>query len=125
MFKRYLVEMTTQTIAIDFDGVIHKYSKGLWDGTIYDEPMDGAFNAIREYLKKDYNVFILTARSTKEVKRWMDNQAKDIRAEIIPFWKKLWMKKGVLGITNKKFPAHIYIDDKGYKFKNWKELMPY
>ena len=28
-------------IGIDFDGVIHKNSKGFHDGTIYDEPIEG------------------------------------------------------------------------------------
>ena len=28
-------------LAIDFDGVIHKNSKGFFDGTVYDEPING------------------------------------------------------------------------------------
>ena len=29
------------TIAVDFDGVIHNNSKGFHDGTVYGEPIDG------------------------------------------------------------------------------------
>ena len=28
-------------LGLDFDGVIHKNSKGFHDGTIYDEPLEG------------------------------------------------------------------------------------
>ena len=38
-----MVEHTENSIdlGLDFDGVIHKNSKGFHDGTIYDEPLDG------------------------------------------------------------------------------------
>ena len=35
-------------ISVDFDGVIHKCSKGYHDGTIYDDPVEG----VKEALKK-------------------------------------------------------------------------
>ena len=35
-------------LAIDFDGVIHKNSKGFFDGTVYDSPIAGAIDAIKE-----------------------------------------------------------------------------
>ena len=33
-------------VGIDFDKVIHKCSKGYYDGTIYDEPIEGAYEAL-------------------------------------------------------------------------------
>lgn len=128
-----------KTIAIDFDGVIHKYSKGWNDGTIYDEPFESAFDSIKE-LMEDCNVFIFSTRSPRQIKKWLHNKLYvdnssyttdgqthlfdyyEINFQIIPFWKKFWDKKGVLGITNKKLPAYIYIDDRGYKFKSWGDL---
>ena len=34
-------------IGIDFDGVIHKNSKGFYDGTIYDDPIEGVEEALK------------------------------------------------------------------------------
>ena len=58
------------SIAVDLDGVIHRYAKGWHDGSIYDEPIDGAFEALRELMKK-YAVFILTTREAESVAAWL------------------------------------------------------
>ena len=36
--------------------------------------------------------------------------------ERIPFWKKFWNKKGVIGVTKRKLPAASYIDDRAINF---------
>ena len=36
----------TYQIGVDFDGVIHKCSKGFYDGTIYDPPIKGSYHAL-------------------------------------------------------------------------------
>ena len=36
----------SSTIVLDFDGVIHKSSKGYHDGTVYDDPVDGTRKAL-------------------------------------------------------------------------------
>ena len=130
-----------KTIAIDFDGVIHKYSKGWSDGSIYDEPFDGVFKAISE-LMKTHSVFILSTRSPWQIKRWLDKHLwtyapmevpagvddklyfYGYRAGVIPFWTKFWNKPYLLGITNKKLPAEIYIDDRALKFEgSWPDTL--
>jgi hypothetical protein len=35
-----------QTGAFDFDGVIHRYGEGWHDGTVYDDPVEGAREAL-------------------------------------------------------------------------------
>lgn len=124
-----------QTIAIDFDEVIHKYSKGWQDGKCYDVHVDGVFEAIQE-LMKEYTVFVFSTRSPKQIKRWLqerimeqefgDNPYDPIewvwpkygyKCQIIRPWTKFWNKKNVLGITKRKLPAMCYIDDRALSFK--------
>src|SRR5690606_4961543 len=59
-----------KTIGVDFDGVIHRYSKGWFDGTIYDEPIPGAISGLR-LLMQHNAVFIHTARSARQVAEWL------------------------------------------------------
>ena len=40
-------ENDLKNIAIDFDGVIHTFDKGFYDGTCYGEPLPGSLEAIK------------------------------------------------------------------------------
>lgn len=131
-----------QTIAIDFDGVIHKYSKGWHDGSCYDEHIVGVFEAIQE-LMETKTVFIFSTRKPKQIKKWIQARIMECEfgdnphypqdwtypkygftVEIIPFWVKFWDKRNVLGITRKKLPAMIYVDDRAMRFDGeWKEIL--
>lgn len=131
-----------QTIAIDFDGVIHKYSKGWQDGSCYDKEVDGVFEAI-DLLMTKYTVFIFSTRNSRQIKKWLQerimecgfgdnpNDPSDWRSpkytftcERIPFWVKFWNKKNVLGITKRKLPALVYIDDRAINFQgDWKQTL--
>lgn len=126
-----------KTIAIDFDGVIHKYSKGWHDGTCYDDPVFGVFEAISTLMDSGYCVFILSTRKAAHIRKWVKQNAYEsdyerhgmggdpldfkypkfgFTVEIIPWYKKFWNKKKVLGITKRKLPAMAYIDDRAIKF---------
>jgi hypothetical protein len=132
-----------KTIAVDFDGVIHKYSKGWMDGSIYDEPIENTFEVIKQMMDNGYSVFVFTARNPAQIKAWLEPLISETRedpddnwaeykanifgftTEIIPRWKwwvKFWNKPRILGITNIKLPATVYIDDRGYTFKDWKDI---
>jgi len=130
------------TIAIDFDWVIHKYSKWWHDWTIYDNPIDWAFEYIEQLIKEWYSVFIHSTRSPRKIKQWLEplimvsayehywpgESPFDYRwtrywytCEVINFFSnwfsKFWNKQGVLWITNKKLPAIAYIDDRAVRFE--------
>ena len=50
-------DSVTKEVVIDFDGVIHKNSKGYFDGTIYDKPIDGGLK-IKNY-QRNIRLFCL------------------------------------------------------------------
>lgn len=109
-----------KTIVFDFDGVIHRYSKGWQDGSIYDIPVDGIKEVI-DKLRETYKIVVVSTRTkTKkgrnEVLAWLDEyniEIDDIMAE--------------------KPPAIIYVDDRGINFngdckkllKNIKKFRPW
>ena len=107
-----------KTIAVDFDGVIHAYSKGWHDGTIYDEPIEGAIESIERLLKRGYKVAIFTCRAetiegAEAVANWIDNHLTFKKPEY------------TIHVTNIKPKAIAYIDDRGIRFTNWKDVMNY
>jgi 5'(3')-deoxyribonucleotidase len=107
-------ENEEKNIAIDFDGVIHTFDKGFFDGTCYGDPIPGSIEAIKR-LSKNYNIIIFTAKAkpnrplvngktgTELVKEWLEKH------DILDC---------VVDITSEKPRAKIYIDDNGYRFEN-------
>jgi len=109
-----------KTIAVDFDGVIHVYSKGWHDGTIYDGLMPGATSGLL-HLMRDYAVFIFTTRDPLEVAQWTYKMT-GIPVTILgrhdkhyPFWN----GRDSILVTNLKYADVAYIDDRAYKFTDW------
>lgn len=92
-----------QTLVFDFDGVIHKYSKGWQSGKIYDEPTPG-IRSLLVTLKPLYKIVIISTRCIDP------SMKKDMIA---------WLKKNDIPydeISAEKVPALCYIDDRAINF---------
>jgi hypothetical protein len=142
----------TQTVAVDFDGVIHLYTRGWFDGTIYDPPVPGALDALAA-LQADYAVFVHTTRQPVAVAEWLVRQGEG-RIECVTehpgeelLWKltqfppegrhwhvvgdstkvtdqrTFWDDKTRIFVTNRKLPAVAYIDDRGIRFTDWNQAL--
>ncbi len=101
--------MSKQTIAVDFDGVIHRYSQGFHDGTCYDEPMEGAMEGLKKLQAKGYEIVVFTARPIVPVMAWLE---KHFDGE-------------PMKVTNTKPVAIAYVDDRAIRFINWKDTVNY
>jgi hypothetical protein len=108
-------------LGIDFDGVIHDDSKGFHDGTIYGEPIPGALDALKT-LSKHFRIIIFTAKAKPD--RPLINGMSG--SELVEEWLlKYDVLKHVAEITSEKPRALLYIDDKGYRFENWKSTLSF
>lgn len=106
-------------IGIDFDKVIHQCTKGYYDGTIYDPPVDGVRKALEE-LSSKYTLIVYTCKARAD-RGLVDGQS---GTELV--WK--WLKEHDLGryvskVTAEKPRAVCYIDDKGIRFENWDQCL--
>jgi len=100
-----------KTISIDFDGVIHKYSRGFMGlDNVYDEPMLGVLEGLKELKESGYILKILSSRPKEYIKPWL------IENNLYEY---------IDDISNHKFPASVYIDDRGFKFENCQETVSY
>mgnify|MGYP003642755311 CR=1 FL=1 len=108
-----------QQIAIDFDGVIHTNSKGYHDGTVYDPPSLGTEGALKQ-LSQKYKIIIFTCKVKPDRPLVNGKSGK----ELIKEWlSKYNLLQYVHEITCEKPRASVYIDDKGYRFKNWENTL--
>lgn len=111
---------STRTIAVDFDGVIHLYSKGFQDGTIYDKPVPGVRDAMQQMKAKGFKLYIFSTRSNKIFhKKDSIDQNKAMEAYLnkhnIPF-DRIW--------SFGKPMADIYIDDRAIGFRgDWQTTL--
>ena len=118
-FKNKVLDQESKVLAIDFDGVIHKNSKGFHDGTIYDDIVEGTSEAIKK-LSKEFKIIIFSCKALP------DRPLVDNKTGIELIWE--WLKKNnidsyVEEVTYKKPRAVYYIDDKAIRFENWQKVV--
>lgn len=108
-------------IAVDFDGVLHTYSKGWTDGSIYDQPVPGAKEAMTALKEAGHTLYIFSTRTNPVFKKkeGAADQKKMMEDWLtlhqIPF-DKVW--------TFGKPMADLFIDDRAVGFRgNWNETL--
>jgi hypothetical protein len=100
-------------LAIDFDGVVHKYSDGWRKGEIYDTITPGFFDWALE-AQKHFTLIIHSSRASTEfgksqIRQWLDLQLQD--------WENAGGKRPIkIEITSAKPPAFLTIDDRCVRF---------
>jgi len=114
-FIEFVDSAEKNTLAIDFDGVIHDNNKGFYDGTVYGEPIVGSLEAIKD-LANDYKIIIYTCKANPH--RPLVNNKTGV--ELVWEWlKKYQIDSCVLDVTFEKPNALAYIDDKAIRFESW------
>lgn len=116
--SKVLIE-ESNTIAIDFDGVIHSFELGFHDGTIYGTPIQGSIEAIKKISSK-YRIVIYTAKAKKD--RPLVNGKTG--TELVWEWlKKYDIDTYISDVTAEKPRCICYIDDKAIQFINWNQAI--
>ena len=113
-------EHEQKNIAIYFDGVIHNFDRGWYDGTCYGDVISGARESLQE-LSKHYNIVVFSSKCRPDrplvkgktglelVNNWLEE--KDLM-QYIDY------------VTYEKPRAEFYIDDKALRFENnWEEIL--
>ena len=95
-------EQKDNTIAIDFDGVIHRYSQGFQGvNNAYDDPTPGTRHALDSLKSDGYRLIILSSRPEQVIREWLDKHN---------------MSHYFDDVSNYKHPARHYIDDRAVRF---------
>lgn len=114
------LEDELNTLAIDFDGVVHTFDKGWHDGTCYGDPIEGSLEAIKE-LSKRWRLVLFTAK-VKPDRPLVDGKC---GYELVDEWlRKHGVRDLFVEITHEKPRADHYIDDKAVEFTgDWKSVL--
>lgn len=103
-------------LALDFDGVMHRYSQGWQDGTIYDVATPGLFNFLDRAVE-DFHVVVYSSRSGSRqgisaMVEWLTDRQKEWMA----MGGKLKSKALPIEFCDEKPPAWLTLDDRALTF---------
>ncbi len=104
------------TFVFDFDGVIHRYREGWKDGSIYDSPNMRIVQIMSELMHEGYSVAIVSTRKPSDIVKWCSDMVLFPVTEI-PENCMFWDDTNRVGVTNRKIPALLYIDDRGFRYQ--------
>ena len=113
-----------KTIVFDFDGVIHSGYRGYGDGSIYGKIDLDLLNYIKD-LMKNYYIVISSNRPAEQIVKHMNDL--DYGIEFKVFNKDMdenmyWNDSDAIGVTNQKAVGWLYVDDRGFRYKNLEDL---
>ena len=113
-----------KTIVFDFDGVIHSGYRGYGDGSIYGKIDLDLLDYIKE-LMKNYYIVISSNRPAEQIVKHMNDL--DYGIEFKMFNKDMnenmyWNDSDAIGVTNQKAVGWLYVDDRGFRYKNLEDL---
>ena len=114
------LEHERKNIAIDFDGVIHTFDKGWYDGTCYGEPVKGAIDAIKT-ISENYDIIVFTGKALPDRPLVNGKPGKQLVTEWLEEYE---LMQYIKEVTYTKPRAEYYIDDKAIEFtNNWTEIL--
>lgn len=113
-----------KTIVFDFDGVIHSGYRGYGDGSIYGKIDLDLLDYIKE-LMKNYYIVISSNRPAEQIVKYMNDLNYGIEFKV--FNKDMdenmyWNDSDAIGVTNQKAVGWLYVDDRGFRYKNLEDL---
>ena len=113
-----------KTIIFDFDGVIHSGYRGYGDGSIYGKIDLDLLDYIKD-LMKNYYIVISSNRPAEQIVKYMNDL--DYGIEFKLFNKDMdenmyWNDPDAIGVTNQKAVGWLYVDDRGFRYKNLEDL---
>lgn len=109
--------MKTRTIALDFDGVIHRYSLGWHDGTCYDIPVDGCAEAIQAFQALGFAVCVFSTRDPRHIVQWFKRNLPGTLVAAAAGTAEFWESIPIVGVFSRKPVAEIYVDDRAVRFE--------
>jgi len=115
-YRRTQNVKNNDTIAIDFDGVIHRNSKGFHDGTIYDEPIEKSLESIKYLYQKGYEIVIYSCKLNPDRPLINGKTGEELMWEWL---EKHGFKEYISNVSWGKPWATLYVDDKGLRFTDW------
>jgi hypothetical protein len=99
--KRDLQNPERPLVCVDLNGVLDSYT-GWKDPSHWDPPRAGAGEFLQELARHGFDVVVFTTRHRVGVRRWLREHG---------------LLEHVRAITDRKPPAHVFVDDRAVCFR--------